>query len=114
MQIILGCKSVYLDLAQDNIVMYQRELPLSRTQIHVMHKLAINIGHPVKTRDLIQAAWGSKIKINKNSYTKMYVFMHRLRRSIMTKHKEAPVIVTIYGFGYLLKPCQDNKSLSNR
>lgn len=100
----LGCKTSYLNLDEDALVLGLNIIPLSRTQVHVIYRLAMHLGQPVRNIDLIHAAWGNNIVVSPDIKKNFYVLMFRIRGSLKANKVNRKLIVTVRGFGYLLRP----------
>lgn len=102
-------RNCYLDLDNDLLVKGIYKTPLSRMQVHIIHCLAENIGRPVSKERLIWAAWGTKTE-GLPLKDELYVVMHRVRERLGDDPRHPKYLVSIKGFGYLLRPINTEDS----
>ena len=86
------------ELVKDGLAM-----ALSRTQFRLLYCLALRMGEPVATNQLIEFTWGNSSFVSKNE---LYVYINRLRNRIEDDPKQAKCLLSIRGLGYVLYPRQ--------
>ena len=75
-----------------------KEISLTVRESEVLDRLAGNINHVVKKKDILLTLWGNDDYFNGKS---LEVFISRLRR--LFKSSEQVSIENVYGLGYILK-----------
>ncbi|UOF89541.1 helix-turn-helix domain-containing protein [Fodinisporobacter ferrooxydans] len=90
------CYLEYWSLYKDNA-----KVALSPTQFRILQYLALNIGNPVSTDQLILNVWGPETLIGPND---LHVHIKRLRDRLEDDGRNPKCLLTIRGIGYILYP----------
>jgi len=98
---LLQCGPVALDTETHVATVGGRPLTLSATEYRLLDHLLRHAGTVVSRDQLGERVWGSDVDLSSN-VTDVYVGY--LRRKLKAAGLEAPVIHTIRGLGYMLKP----------
>ncbi|GEO24388.1 hypothetical protein AAC03nite_01730 [Alicyclobacillus acidoterrestris] len=89
-----------LDFRRGELVQDGMSVSLSKIQFRILHLLALHLGHPVRTDDIIEYAWGKERNISRSE---LYVYISRLRARVGDNPYSPKLIISIRGLGYLLR-----------
>ncbi|WAH38171.1 winged helix-turn-helix domain-containing protein [Alicyclobacillus dauci] len=89
-----------LDVHREELVQDGMSISLSRIQFRILHFLVQSLGRPVRTEDILAYAWGKERTVSKSE---LYVYISRLRARIGDNPRAPRFLISIRGFGYLLR-----------
>ncbi|EPZ45076.1 winged helix-turn-helix domain-containing protein [Alicyclobacillus acidoterrestris] len=96
-----------LDFHREELVQDGLSVSLSKIQFRILHLLALHLGHPVRTDDIIEYAWGKERNISRSE---LYVYISRLRARVGDNPYSPKLIISIRGLGYLLRSEMEKSS----
>lgn len=93
-------KGLMLDVDKRELIHNGLAVSLSNIQFRILHFLTQRLGRPVATQDIIDYAWGTGKEISKSE---LYVYMSRIRSRIGDNPRSPRFLISIRGFGYILR-----------
>lgn len=88
-----------LDINRQLLLKNGFSISLSRIECRILYYLALHLGRPVPSEQIIAYVWGDESYISKQS---LYVYINRVRKHLEDDPKHPKHLLTIHGFGYIL------------
>ena len=95
----------YLDLEREVLVKNALYCALSRIEFRLLHKLAVNFGKVVTTKELIDYGWLTGSYVNPHE---LHVYISRLRKKLQDKTGDQMFVINVHGVGYMLNQTNNN------
>lgn len=90
-----------LDFARRKVMLYERQVNLSRTEWQLLSQLAANAGKVMTPEELLTKIWGHEYR---NDIQYLRVWISRLRHKIETDPSRPRCLRTVPGIGYVIDP----------
>ncbi len=103
-QALFHCGPLTIDFEQRRVTVHGDEVSLSRTEYRLLEALAHNAGRVLVADTLLATVWGAEYL---GDYASLHLYINRLRRKLGENGRNARLIRTKPGIGYMMPAAVD-------
>ncbi len=103
-QSLFHCGPLTIDFEQRRVTLHGDEVSLSRTEYRLLEALAHNAGRVLVADTLLATVWGAEYM---GDYASLHLYINRLRRKLGENGRNARLIRTKPGIGYMMPAAVD-------